>query len=352
MTQTILVTGGVGFIGSHFVQDALKAGYHVVNIDCLSYAASTDTLAALNEHKNHTFIRGNICDRQHVQNILDTYNPTYVIHFAAESHVDRSIDGPDTFLKTNVEGTFSLLEALRKYQKSVSFKKFIHVSTDEVYGSTTPNHPFTEQSPNLPSSPYAASKSASDQFVLSYMKTYNLPALITRCTNNYGSFQFPEKLIPHMIISALQNAPLPIYGDGQQIRDWLYVKDHTNALMKLMASPLVGEIFNIGAAGHPISNLEIVKNICQVLDEIKPREDKQSYSKKIVHVADRPAHDTCYALDIHKIQNAINWRPRVSLKEGLKKTINWYISHQFWWQNILQGNYTHERIGLGTTKKA
>jgi dTDP-glucose 4,6-dehydratase len=351
MLKTFLVTGGCGFIGSHFVRSVLQKGHKVINLDALTYAASVDILENVN--LNYTFVHGDIQNKRLLDNLLRQYHPQYVVNFAAETHVDRSIDSPKTFIDTNINGVFSLLESIRAYvtQEDRQDFRFLHISTDEVFGSADPTRPFTEQSPYNPSSPYAASKAAADHLVRSYYKTYDLDVMITNCTNNYGPYQFPEKLIPHMIICALQEKALPLYGDGMQMRDWLYVEDHVRGIIKVLEGGCTGQSYNIAALNTPIPNKDVVLEICDILDELQPRANGQPYKNLITFVQDRPGHDVCYALDASKIEQTLEWLPSVSFKEGLKKTVLWYLTNENWWANILDKGYQTSRLGLGEVPK-
>lgn len=349
--KTWLVTGGAGFIGSNFVRYALEQGEAtVINLDKLTYAGNLNSLASVLDNPGHIFVRGGIEDRALVKRLLEEYQPDAVVNLAAESHVDRSIDGPGEFIQTNIVGTFELLEAVRAYwykldgDKRKSFR-FLHVSTDEVYGSLGPAGFFTEESPYAPNSPYSASKAASDHLVRAYHRTYGLPALITNCSNNYGPYQFPEKLIPLMILSALEGKPLPVYGDGKNIRDWLYVLDHCNAVRTVLEKGRVGESYNIGGNSEK-KNIEVVENICNLLDEMCPRGDGLSYRRQITFVADRPGHDRRYAIDAGKIKRELGWAPSESFETGLRKTVRWYLDNPEWCQKVRGGSCRGERLGL------
>lgn len=349
--KTVLVTGGCGFIGSHFIRLCLQEGYKVVNLDALTYAASRSTLKDIekNEFRYH-FEKGYIQNGELVSQLLLKFEPNAVVNFAAETHVDRSIDSPHPFIESNVVGTFTLLSESFKYFNELTLEKkeqfkFLHISTDEVFGSCLYD-PYKEDAPYNPSSPYAASKAAADLIVKSYYHTYNFPILITNCTNNYGSYQFPEKLIPLMIIRAYNNQTLPIYGDGMQIRDWLYVEDHVEAILRVLQSGKSGNTYNIAGLNGEVPNKVVVEEICNIFDDIMPRENNHSYKELISHVKDRPGHDFRYALEIDKIKKEIGWSPKVSFKEGLKKTVNWYLENEWWWQEILQKGYQTERLGL------
>lgn len=341
----ILVTGGAGFIGSNFVLDWIaQSDEALINLDKLTYAGNLENLASLKNHPHHIFVQGDIADRNLVSQLLEQYQPRAVINFAAESHVDRSIHGPADFIQTNVLGTFNLLESVRDYWQSLDDVKrlqfrFLHVSTDEVYGSLQAHEPaFTEQHMYQPNSPYAATKASSDHLVRAWHHTYQLPVLTTNCSNNYGPFHFPEKLIPLMIINALAGKPLPIYGDGQQIRDWLYVKDHCSAIRTVLAQGKVGETYNIGGCNEQ-ANIDVVKMICSILDELQPRADGRSYQTQISFVTDRPGHDKRYAIDASKIMHDLAWLPKETFASGLEKTIRWYLAHPDWIEHVTSGSY-------------
>lgn len=341
----ILVTGGAGFIGSNFVLDWLKASNEpVVNLDALTYAGNLENLQSLTEDPRHIFVKGNICDKELVSSLLTKYKPRAIVHFAAESHVDRSIFGPDLFFETNVMGTLNLLECAKAYydqelsESERSAFRFLHVSTDEVYGSLTFDEPaFTEETPYRPNSPYSASKASSDHAVRAWFHTYGFPVLTTNCSNNYGPYQFPEKLIPLVISNALARKPLPIYGDGLNIRDWLYVGDHCSAIRCVLDNGKIGETYNVG--GHnERNNVTIVKTICAILDEMRPHPDG-SYSKLITFVKDRPGHDRRYAIDSTKLQTQLGWKPKECFETGIRKTVQWYLDHQDWVRNVQSGAY-------------
>ncbi len=333
--HNVLVTGGAGFIGSNFVRYLLEfePEVHIVNLDALTYAGSEVNLQDLPDPNRHIFVHGDICDRQLVDEVLREHHIDAIVHFAAESHVDRSIVGPEPFIQTNVRGTFTLLEAARRFWLEdggghVEEPRFHHVSTDEVYGSLGPDDPpFSESTPYSPNSPYAASKAASDHLVRAYGHTYGLPVTISNCSNNYGPYQFPEKLIPLVILNALDGRPLPVYGDGRQVRDWLYVSDHCEAIHLILRRGRRGETYNIGGGNQP-ANLTVVQTICDLLDELRPASN--SYHGLIRHVADRPGHDRRYAMDISKIKNELGWGPRHSLSEGLRATVEWFLTHSDW----------------------
>lgn len=341
--RNVLVTGGAGFIGSNFVRHVLRVEprARVFNLDALTYAGSTENLRDLTDDGRHTFVEGNIRDSGLVEDLLQRHDIDTIVHFAAESHVDRSILGPEPFIQTNVVGTFTLLDAARRTwlersPQGAAGRRFHHVSTDEVYGSLEPADPaFTEAAPYAPNSPYAASKAASDHLVRAYGQTYGLPISISNCSNNYGPHQFPEKLIPLMILNALEGKPLPVYGDGQQIRDWLYVEDHCEAIHAILQRGRPGETYNIGGGNQP-TNLSIVETICDMLDELRP--GSASYHGQIQFVADRPGHDRRYAMDITKIQRELAWRPRHSLTDGLKATVEWFLAHPEWTYAIQKQN--------------
>lgn len=349
--RKFLITGGAGFIGSNFIRIALRnPDIRLINFDKLTYAGNLESLTDIANHPGYTFIQGDICDRELVDSLLAQYKPDAVIHFAAESHVDRSIDGPADFVRTNINGTFTLLESAHKLWLSLADKqqeqfRFLHVSTDEVYGSLGAAGYFTEETPYAPNSPYAASKAAADHLVRAYYYTYGLPTLITNCSNNYGPYQFPEKLIPLMILNALAGKPLPIYGNGKNVRDWLYVDDHCQAILTVLANGRVGEKYNIGGHNEQ-TNLSIVHILCDILDQLQPREDGKSYCDQIVFVKDRPGHDMRYAVDAGKMQRELGWVPNETFATGIVKTVEWYISNQTWCRRVLDGSYRLERLGM------
>jgi len=345
MTSKILVTGGAGFIGSNFVLDWMQGKSDgIVNLDKLTYAGNLQNLASLEGNPNHIFVRGDIGDSALVARLLSEHQPRAVVNFAAESHVDRSIHGPAEFIQTNIVGTFTLLEATRAYWNGLNNEakkqfRFLHVSTDEVYGSLSPTDPaFTETKQYEPNSPYSASKAASDHLVRAYHHTYGLPVLTTNCSNNYGPYHFPEKLIPLIIHNALAGKPLPIYGDGQQVRDWLYVKDHASAIRRVLEAGKVGETYNVGGWNEK-PNLDVVHILCSILDELSPRSDGKSYREQITYVTDRPGHDRRYAIDASKINRELGWKPVETFETGIRKTVEWYLDNQEWVQNVTSGAY-------------
>lgn len=345
----ILVTGGAGFIGSNFVMQWC-AGFDepVLNLDALTYAGNLANLALLEGNPQHHFVHGDIRDAELLARLFTEHKPRAVVHFAAESHVDRSILGPEAFVDTNVFGTFRLLEAARHYWNGLEGEakaafRFLHVSTDEVYGTLGPNDPpFSETTPYAPNSPYSASKAASDHMVRAYHHTYGLPVLTTNCSNNYGPYHFPEKLIPLIIVNALAGKPLPVYGDGQQIRDWLYVEDHCSGIRRVLEAGTPGEVYNIGGWNEK-ANIEIVQTVCGLLDELRPlqadRGQARSYREQITFVADRPGHDRRYAIDARKIERELGWVPKETFETGIRKTVTWYLNNQAWVQNVLDGSY-------------
>ena len=346
---TWLVTGGAGFIGGNFVLDAVRRGVRVVNLDALTYAGNLDTLASLEAHPDHVFVHGDIGDRALVARLLAEHRPDAVVNFAAESHVDRSIDGPAAFVQTNVVGTLSLLEAVRDHWRSLEGEakerfRFLHVSTDEVYGSLGDTGKFTEETPFAPNSPYSASKAASDHLVRAFHHTYGLPVLTTNCSNNYGPYQFPEKLIPLIIARALAGEPLPVYGDGKNVRDWLFVDDHCAAIRAVLERGRVGETYNVGGDAER-QNIEVVNTICALLDARRPRADGKPRNSQISYVADRPGHDRRYAIDAGKLQGELGWKPAHSFEQGIADTVDWYLDHQDWVGRVLDGSYRLERIG-------
>ena len=347
----ILITGGAGFIGSNLVHSALSEGHDVINLDKLTYAGNLDSLAKVIDHPRHTFVEGDIADGELLPRLFADHRPQAVMNLAAESHVDRSIDGPEAFIQTNVIGTFRLLEAARNHWKTLpddealSFR-FLHVSTDEVYGSLGPDGFFTEETPYAPNSPYSASKASSDHLVRAYHHTYGLPTITTNCSNNYGPRQFPEKLIPLVINRALAGENLPVYGDGLNIRDWLYVEDHCRALLTALEKGAPGETYNIGGNSER-TNIAIVRTLCALLDEKAPRGDGKPYEEQITFVKDRPGHDRRYAIDADKIKRELGWQPKESFESGMGKTVDWYLANRAWTEAILDGSYRCERLGLG-----
>jgi len=343
--DTILVTGGAGFIGSNFVLTWIKeVGSPVINLDSLTYAGNRNNLESLDHDPRHIFVHGDIADEALMAELLREHRPKAIVHFAAESHVDRSIVGPDAFIKTNVFGTFSLLQSVRTYHSELSAGeqkgfRFLHVSTDEVYGSLAPNDPaFSETTPYAPNSPYAASKASSDHLVRAYFHTYGLPVLTTNCSNNYGPYQFPEKLIPLMILNSFEGKPLPVYGDGQNVRDWLFVEDHCSAIRAVLDRGRLGETYNIGGSSER-KNIDVVTTICDLLDELAPSDAIGSRRKLITYVKDRPGHDRRYAIDARKIKNELGWEPSAQFESGIRKTVEWYLAHQDWVENVRSGAY-------------
>jgi len=341
----ILVTGGAGFIGSNFVLDWLVSSDEpVVNLDKLTYAGNLQSLASLQGDARHIFVHGDIGDRALVDRLLAEHKPRAIVNFAAESHVDRSIHGPEDFIQTNVVGTFHLLESVRAYwggldEAAKASFRFLHVSTDEVYGTLKPTDPpFTEENTYEPNSPYSASKAASDHLVRAYHHTYGLPVLTTNCSNNYGPYHFPEKLIPLMIVNALAGKPLPVYGDGMQIRDWLFVKDHCSAIRRVLEAGTPGETYNVGGWNEK-PNIEIVKTVCALLDEMSPRADGKGYAEQITYVTDRRGHDRRYAIDATKIHRELGWKPAETFETGIRKTVRWYLDNQAWVQQVQSGEY-------------
>ena len=342
----ILITGGAGFIGGNFVLNWLKdsKAEGIVNLDNLTYAGNLATIDSLKNDPRHVFMHGDIGDRELVAKLLKEHQPRAIVNFAAESHVDRSIHGPAEFVQTNIVGTFNLLECAREFWSGLPQDKknnfrFHHVSTDEVYGSLSATAPaFTETHPYEPNSPYSASKAASDHLVRAWFHTYGFPVVTTNCSNNYGPYHFPEKLIPLVILNALNNKPLPIYGDGQQVRDWLYVGDHCSAIREVLAKGRLGETYNIGGWNEK-ANIDVVKTICQILDELKPRADGKTYAEQITFVKDRPGHDRRYAIDASKIERELGWRPAETFNTGIKKTVQWYLDNPAWVEGVVNGSY-------------
>ena len=340
----ILVTGGAGFIGSNFVLDWLvQSDEPVVNLDKLTYAGNLNNLASLNQDPRHIFVQGDIGDQAHVARLLAEHRPRAIVHFAAESHVDRSISGPAAFIETNVNGSFALLEAARAYWSALAAAdkeafRFLHVSTDEVYGSLGPDDaPFSETTPYAPNSPYSASKAASDHLVRAYHHTYGMPVLTTNCSNNYGPYHFPEKLIPLIITNARAGKTLPIYGDGQQVRDWLYVSDHCAAIRRVLADGRLGEVYNVGGWNEK-ANLDVVHTLCDILDQLDPKA-QGSYREQITYVQDRPGHDRRYAIDARKLERELGWKPAETFESGIRKTVQWFLGHQDWVCDVQSGDY-------------
>jgi len=343
--MAIFVTGGAGFIGSNFVLDWLaQSDEPVVNLDKLTYAGNLENLASLQGDARHLFVQGDLGDRTLVDALLAEHRPRAVLHFAAESHVDRSIHGPEDFIQTNIVGTFRLLEAVRAYWSALpeaeqAAFRFLHVSTDEVYGTLSKNDPpFAEDNAYEPNSPYSASKAASDHLVRAWHHTYGLPVLTTNCSNNYGPYHFPEKLIPLIIVNALAGKPLPVYGDGLQVRDWLYVKDHCSAIRRVLEAGQLGETYNVGGWNEK-PNIEIVHTVCALLDELRPKADGSSYTTQITHVQDRPGHDRRYAIDARKIERELGWKPAETFETGIRKTVQWYLENHDWVQHVQNGSY-------------
>jgi dTDP-glucose 4,6-dehydratase len=340
--KLLLVTGGAGFIGSNFVLEAVRRGHQVVNLDALTYAGNIGNLASLEGNPAHEFVRGSILDGPLVAGLLTRHQPGAVVHFAAESHVDRSILGPATFVETNITGTFVLLEAALQYWRSLpeprqGWFRFLHVSTDEVYGSLGPDEPaFHEETPYRPNSPYSASKAASDHLVRAYFHTYGLPVLTTNCSNNYGPYQFPEKLIPLMIHNAIHGRPLPVYGDGQNVRDWLYVADHCDAILTVLEKGKLGETYNAGGLNEQ-KNIDVVNTLCMILDELRP--EGAPHNRLITYVKDRPGHDRRYAIDCAKLQRTLGWSPKESFASGIRKTVQWYLDNAQWVAKVVSGEY-------------
>ncbi|WJM82143.1 dTDP-glucose 4,6-dehydratase [Pectobacterium brasiliense] len=350
----IIVTGGAGFIGSAVVRHIINnTNDEVLVVDCLTYAGNLDSLKLVSDNARFIFEHVNICDRERLEQIFDEYQPNAVMHLAAESHVDRSIDGPAAFIETNIVGTYTLLEATRQYWNTLDDNakkafRFHHISTDEVYGDLHGTDDlFTETTPYSPSSPYSASKASSDHLVRAWLRTYGLPTIVTNCSNNYGPYHFPEKLIPLIILNALEGKSLPVYGDGAQIRDWLYVEDHARALYKVVTEGIVGETYNIG--GHnELKNIQVVQTICCLLDEMLPNKPAgiDKYESLITYVTDRPGHDLRYAIDASKIYNDLGWKPQESFESGIRKTVQWYLENEQWWCRVKDGSYAGERLGI------
>ncbi len=351
MVMNILVTGGAGFIGSAVIRHLInETEHHVLNVDKLTYAGNLESLISVSDHPRYQFTQTDICDHVSLTRLFLEFQPDIVMHLAAESHVDRSIDRPAEFINTNIVGTYTLLEVARKYWQNLSTIKksrfkFHHISTDEVYGDLEGTTDlFTETTPYLPSSPYSASKASSDHLVRAWHRTYGLPVVITNCSNNYGPYHFPEKLIPLMILNALDGKSLPVYGNGQQIRDWLFVEDHARALYQVATEGIVGETYNIGGHNEK-QNIEVVKTICKILDELKPRLEGKTYASLITFVNDRPGHDLRYAIDASKIERELGWKPQESFETGIRKTVQWYLNNLEWCQRVQDGSYQRERLG-------
>ncbi len=350
--KTWLVTGGAGFIGGNFALEAIAAGdVRIINLDLLTYAGNRDTLASIDADPRHVFVHGDIGDRALVSKLLAQYQPEAVVNFAAESHVDRSIDGPAAFVQTNVVGTLSLLEAVRDYWRDSAPEardrfRFLHVSTDEVYGSLGDSGAFTEETAYAPNSPYSASKAASDHLVRAFHHTFGLPVLTTNCSNNYGPYQFPEKLIPLIIQKATAGASLPVYGDGLNVRDWLFVSDHCAAIRRVLESGRIGETYNVGGDAER-KNIDVVNAICTLLDARRPRADGQPRASQITYVTDRPGHDRRYAIDASKLKRELGWKPMVGFEDGMSRTVNWYLDNEAWVGRVLDGSYRMERMGQG-----
>ena len=350
----ILVTGGAGFIGSAVIRHIIQnTNNQVLNIDKLTYAGNLESLKEIDQHSNYEFKQIDICDTEQITAAIDAFQPNAIMHLAAESHVDRSIDGPAAFIQTNIVGTYTLLEAARKYWMGLDAEaqqnfRFHHISTDEVYGDLEGTKDlFTETTSYAPSSPYSASKASSDHLVRAWHRTYGLPVIVTNCSNNYGPYHFPEKLIPLVILNALDAKPLPVYGDGQQIRDWLFVEDHARALYKVVTEGVVGETYNIGGHNEK-QNIEVVKTICKILDELKPQANGQAYESLITFVKDRPGHDLRYAIDATKIQNELGWTPTETFETGIRKTVEWYLNNLDWCHRVQDGSYQRERLGVNS----
>ncbi|NRB79287.1 MAG: dTDP-glucose 4,6-dehydratase [Saccharospirillaceae bacterium] len=356
----ILITGGAGFIGSAVVRHIIEnTNISVVNIDNLTYAGNLESLRKIESNDRYVFEQVNICDRLELDRVFAIHKPDVVMHLAAESHVDRSIDGPAAFIETNIVGTYTLLEATRAYwnkldeSKKIAFR-FHHISTDEVYGDLEgPEDLFTEETSYAPSSPYSASKASSDHLVRAWQRTYGLPTVVTNCSNNYGPYHFPEKLVPLVILNALEGKKLPIYGDGQQIRDWLFVEDHARALYKVVTEGEVGETYNIGGHNEK-TNLEVVLTICALLDELVPNKPEGivNYKDLITYVTDRPGHDVRYAIDASKIERELNWKPEETFDTGIRKTVEWYLNNKTWWSRVLDGSYAGQRLGISSEEHA
>jgi dTDP-glucose 4,6-dehydratase len=353
--KRIIVTGGCGFIGSNLVRLLLDRGHNVLNFDKLTYAGNRHSLAAFIGNPNHQLQIGDLCDGASLQDAVAEYRPDWIMHLAAESHVDRSIDGPGQFVHTNVIGTFNLLQAARNYWESINAEskrafRLLHVSTDEVYGSLGSEGYFTENSKYDPHSPYSASKAASDHLARAWSDTYGLPVLVTNCSNNYGPYQFPEKLVPVVILRCIRGEPIPVYGNGENIRDWLFVDDHCEALLKVIELGRLGHTYNIGGNNEQ-RNIDLVRMICRLMDEVHPRDDGRSYCDQITFVADRPGHDLRYAIDASKIRSELGWQPQQNCESGFRKTVHWYLENQDWWKQILSGEYKFQRIGVAASQR-
>jgi dTDP-glucose 4,6-dehydratase len=350
--KSIIITGGAGFIGSALIRYLINETQHqVINVDKLTYAGNLESLAAIADSSRYHFVQADVCDQQAMDKVFSDFQPDVIMHLAAESHVDRSIDGPAEFIQTNIVGTFTLLNTARSYWETLpderkSAFRFHHISTDEVYGDLNETDLFTEDTPYAPSSPYSASKASSDHLVRAWHRTYGLPVLITNCSNNYGPYHFPEKLVPLVILNALEGKPLPVYGNGQQIRDWLYVEDHARALYKVVTEGVVGETYNIGGFNEK-ANIDVVRGICDLLQELVPEKGNQvnHYRDLITFVTDRPGHDVRYAIDARKIERELGWTPQETFETGLRKTVRWYLENQAWCQHVQDGSYQRERLG-------
>ncbi len=350
----VLVTGGAGFIGANFIRHLIgQTDWSVVNLDALYYAANLESLTDISDNPRYRFEKADICDGKKLKAIFEAHRPDAVLHLAAESHVDRSIDEPAPFIQTNIVGTYTLLETALHYWKGLGASgeefRFLHVSTDEVYGSLGPTERFTENSPYRPNSPYSASKASSDHLVRAWHRTFGLPALISNCSNNYGPYQFPEKLIPLTILNAISGKPLPVYGAGENVRDWLHVEDHASALAAILESGKVGDCYNVGGSSE-LMNIEVVRQVCAIIDELVPSSPYRPHADLIEFVADRPGHDLRYAIDSAKLSEDLGWRPNVNFKTGLRRTVEWYLANQAWWGPLVQQRYDGKRLGLGGAK--
>ena len=348
----VLVTGGAGFIGSNLARRLVLGGHQVLNVDKLTYAGNPASINDLADNTNHELVVADICDAATLESLFDRFRPQWVAHLAAESHVDRSIDGPENFIRTNILGTYTLLQAARSYLDSLEAEekscfRFLHVSTDEVFGSLTPTGKFSESTKYDPHSPYSATKASSDHLARAWHSTYDLPVLISNCSNNYGPFQFPEKLVPVVILKALRGEPIPVYGSGENIRDWLYVEDHCEALELILSKAQVGETYNIGGDNER-RNIDLVKHICRILDRIRPRPDGHRYEEQIQFVPDRPGHDLRNAVDATKLSNQLGWKPKHDHESGFEKTVLWYLQNESWVTSILTGEYRMQRLGLAS----